>query len=229
MIGEPVQGAGGVVVPPAEYWNAITPILKKNNILLIADEVICGFGRTGKMFGAQTYGFEPDLASFAKGVTSGYIPLGGVAVSDAIFDVMAEPDRMFMHGFTYSGHPVACAVGLRNIQIIEDEDLPTNAGKQGAYLLSQLQANLGDHPNAGNIRGKGLMLMVELVADRGTKAKFDPALNYGPALQAATRKRGLIVRASNDGIAIAPPLIISQAEADTVATVITEAVHEVLG
>ncbi len=229
MIGEPVQGAGGVVVPPAKYWDAITPILKKHNILLIADEVICGFGRTGTMFGAETYNFQPDLASFAKGVTSGYIPLGGVAVSDEIFDIMAEPDRMFMHGFTYSGHPVGCAVGIRNIQIIEDEDLPANAGTQGAYLLDQLKANLGDHPNVGNIRGKGLMLMVELVADRATKAKFDPALNRGPQLQGATRKRGLIVRASNDGIAIAPPLIITKDECDTVAGAITEAVHEVLG
>jgi len=229
MIAEPVQGAGGVVVPPTRYWDAITPILKQNNILLIADEVICGFGRTGSMFGAQTYNFQPDMATFAKGVTSGYIPLGGVALSDGVFDVMAEPDRMFMHGFTYSGHPVACAVGLRNIQIIEDENLSANAGTQGAYLLGQLQANLGNHANAGNIRGKGLMLMVELVADRATKAKFDPALNNGPKLQAATRKRGLIIRASNDGIAIAPPLTITQSEADTVATIITEAVHEVLG
>src|SRR3954452_5659453 len=146
MIGEPVQGAGGVVVPPDAYWNEVTPVLKKNNILLIADEVICGFGRTGKMFGADTYNYEPDLASFAKGVTSGYIPLGGVAVSDEIFDVMSDPDRMFMHGFTYSGHPVACAVGLRNIQIIEEENLPANAARSGSYLLGELKHRLEDRP-----------------------------------------------------------------------------------
>jgi len=175
MIGEPVQGAGGVVVPPDGYWKAVLPVLKKNNILLIADEVICGFGRTGTMFGETTYGFEPDLASFAKGVTSGYIPLGGVAVSDEIFDVMSAPDRMFMHGFTYSGHPVACAVGLRNLQIIEDENLPENAGKMGAYLLSELHRKLDSHPHVGNVRGKGCMLFTEVVADKGTKAKYDPA------------------------------------------------------
>lgn len=229
MIGEPVQGAGGVVVPPARYWHAITPILKKHNILLIADEVICGFGRTGSMFGMQTYGFEPDIASFAKGVTSGYIPLGGVALSDEIFNTMAEPDRMFMHGFTYSGHPVACAVGLRNIQIIEDENLAGNAGTMGDYLLSELQRLVGGHDHIGNVRGKGLMFMVEFTADRATKEKFDPTLNIGGKMQDATRKRGLIVRASNDGIAIAPPLIITKEQCDTVAGVIAESIAEVLG
>ena len=229
MIGEPVQGAGGVVVPPDSYWQAIAPVLKKHEILLIADEVICGFGRTGAMFGMETYGFQPDIASFAKGVTSGYIPLGGVAVSDEIFDVMAEPDRMFMHGFTYSGHPVACAVGLRNIQIIEDEKLAENAGAMGAYLLGELARLVGDHPNVGNVRGKGLMLFVEPVTDRGTKQKFDPAQDIGGKLQAATRKRGLIVRCTNDGIAMAPPLIVTKEQCDTIAAAVAESVEEVLG
>jgi adenosylmethionine-8-amino-7-oxononanoate aminotransferase len=184
MIGEPVQGAGGVVVPPDGYWTAVKPILEKHDILLIADEVICGFGRTGSMFGEQTYGFEADLASFAKGVTSGYIPLGGVAVSDEIFDVMSAPDRMFMHGFTYSGHPVGCAVGLRNIQIIEEENLAGNAAAMG---------------------------------------------DVGGRVQAATRKRGLILRATNDGVAIAPPLIINQSQCDQIAGGIADALEEVLG
>ena len=229
FIGEPVQGAGGVVVPPASYWQAIAPVLKKHNILLIADEVICGFGRTGSMFGMQTYNFQPDIASFAKGVTSGYIPLGGVAVSDEIYDVMSEPDRMFMHGFTYSGHPVACAVGLRNVQIIEDENLPANAGAMGDYLLGELKRLVGDHPYVGNVRGKGLMLFVEPVADKGTKAKFDPAKDIGGKLQAATRKRGLIVRCTNDGIAMAPPLIVTREQCDTIAAAVAESVTEVLG
>lgn len=229
MIGEPVQGAGGVVPPPAGYWDAVTAVLKKHNILLIADEVICGFGRTGKMFGAETYNFEPDLAAFAKGVTSGYIPLGGVAVSDEIFDVLSTPDRMFMHGFTYAGHPVACAVGLRNIQIIEEENLPANAAHIGDYLLAALHDRLDDHPNVGNIRGKGLMTIVEVVADRTTKAKFDPALNTGPKLTNATRHRGLIVRPSNDGISIAPPLILNESQADEIAGTIAESITEVLG
>jgi adenosylmethionine-8-amino-7-oxononanoate aminotransferase len=229
FIGEPVQGAGGVIVPPAKYWAAIAPILKQHDILLISDEVICGFGRTGAMFGMETYGFQPDIASFAKGVTSGYIPLGGVALSDEIFATMAEPDRMFMHGFTYSGHPVGCAVALRNLQIIEEERLAANAGAMGDYLLGEMRRLIGDHPNVGEVRGKGLMFMVELAADRGTKEKFDPAQNVGGKLQAATRKRGLIVRCSNDGIAIAPPLIISKEQCDTLAGAIAESINVVLG
>src|SRR5207244_2060329 len=123
--GEPVQGAGGVVVPPDAYWQRIAAVLKQHDILLIADEVITGFGRTGTWFGVQQYGIEPDIVSIAKGITSGYIPLGAVGVSDRIYNQMIQPDQMFMHGFTYAGHPVACAVALRNIRIIEDEDLPT--------------------------------------------------------------------------------------------------------
>jgi adenosylmethionine-8-amino-7-oxononanoate aminotransferase len=229
FIGEPVQGAGGVVIPPDRYWEAIAPVLKQHEILLIADEVICGFGRTGKMFGMETYNFSPDIASFAKGITSGYIPLGGVGVTDEIFDVMAAPDRMFMHGFTYSGHPVACATGLRNIRIIEEENLPANAAASGAFLLDELNRLLGDHPNVGNIRGKGLMAFVEVVADRESKAKFDLAQNVGGKLQGTIRHRGLIVRASNDGIAIAPPLIITREQTSDLAGIIADTVHEVLG
>lgn len=229
FIGEPVQGAGGVVPPPAGYWPAVAAVLKRHDILLIADEVICGFGRTGQMFGMETYQFSPDIASFAKGVTSGYVPLGGVGVTDEIFEVLSAPDRMFMHGFTYAGHPVACAVALRNIQIIEEEQLPANAGAMGDELLAELRRRLGDHPNVGEIRGKGLMLIIELVADRGTKAKFDPALNIGGKVTAGTRQRGLIVRASNDGIAISPPLIITRAQCDEVAAIIAETVREVCG
>src|SRR5215213_1053385 len=186
MIGEPVQGAGGVVVPPQGYWAAIAPVLKKHDILLIFDEVICGFGRTGTMFGMQQYGVTPDVVSFAKGITSGYVPLGGVGVSDEVWDTLSTPDRMFMHGFTYSGHPVACAVALPNIDIIERERLPENAGRGGTYLLNELHDRLDDHPNVGNVRGKGLMLFVELVADKDTKAKLDPALNVGGRLTKAT-------------------------------------------
>jgi adenosylmethionine-8-amino-7-oxononanoate aminotransferase len=228
MIGEPVQGAGGVVVPPENYWRAIAPVLRKHDILLIFDEVITGFGRTGTMFGMLQYGVTPDIVSFAKGITSGYIPLGGVGVTDDIFDTMSAPDRMFMHGFTYSGHPVACAVALPNIRIIEEERLPENAGQGGAYLLDTLSTLL-ERPYVGNVRGKGLMLLVEIVADQATKAKLDPALNAGGRLTAATRQRGLIVRCTNDGIAIAPPLTIQRPELDTVASVIGDALDEVLG
>lgn len=229
MIGEPIQGAGGVVVPPERYWQAIAPVLKKHDILLIFDEVICGFGRTGTMFGMQQYGVTPDIVSFAKGITSGYIPLGGVGVSDAIWDTLSTPDRMFMHGFTYSGHPVACAVALPNIDIIERERLPENAGRAGAYLLGALQERLADHPNLGEVRGKGLMTFVELVADRETKAKIDPGFNLSGRLTKATRERGIIVRPVNDGVAIAPPLTIQKPELDAIVAGIDGAVREVLG
>jgi len=229
MIGEPVQGAGGVVVPPDGYWDAITRVLKKHDILLIADEVICGFGRTGSMFGMTTYGFEPDLVAFAKGITSGYIPMGGVGVSDEIFRVLAEPDRIFMHGFTYAGHPVGAAVALRNIQIIEDEKLPENAGKVGAYILSELHRKLDDAPYVGNIRGKGMMLFVEVVSDKATKAKYDPSFGLAGKLTAATRKRGIMVRGSNDGIAMAPPLILTQEQGDELVGSVVESLAEALG
>jgi 4-aminobutyrate--pyruvate transaminase len=228
MIGEPIQGAGGVVVPPDGYWPAVAEVLKKHNILLIFDEVICGFGRTGTMFGMQQYGVTPDIVSFAKGVTSGYIPLGGVGVSDTIWDALSTPDRMFMHGFTYSGHPVACAVAMPNIDIIERERLPENAGRGGAYLIDALRDQLADSPHLGEVRGKGLMIFVELVADKATKAKFDASANLSGRLTRATRERGIIVRPVNDGIAIAPPLTIQQPELDTIASAIAGAVAEVL-
>lgn len=229
MIGEPVQGAGGVVVPPDRYWTAVEQVLRKHDILLIFDEVICGFGRTGSMFGMQQYGVTPDVVSFAKGVTSGYVPLGGVGVSDEIWDTLSTPDRMFMHGFTYSGHPVACAVALPNIDIIEREQLPQNAAWAGGYLLQAIQDRLQDHPNFGEVRGKGLMTFLELVADRETKAKLDPAFNLSGKLTKATRDRGIIVRPVNDGVAIAPPLTIQQRELDAIVEAIDSAVREVLG
>jgi adenosylmethionine-8-amino-7-oxononanoate aminotransferase len=216
-------------VPPDKYWEAIAPVLRKHNILLIFDEVICGFGRTGTMFGMQQYGVTPDVVSFAKGITSGYIPLGGVGVSDEIWDTLSTPDRMFMHGFTYSGHPVACAVALPNLDIIEREQLPQNAAWAGGYLLQAIADRLQDHPNFGEVRGKGLMLFLELVADRETKAKLDPAFNLSGKLTKATRERGIIVRPVNDGVAIAPPLTIQQPELDAIADALNGAVREVLG
>ena len=227
FIGEPVQGAGGVVVPPDDYWPTIAAILKRHGILLILDEVITGFGRTGTLFGLQQYGLKPDIVSFAKGITSGYVPLGGVGVTDEVFDVLASVDRMFMHGFTYSGHPVACAVALRNLQIIEEERLPDNAREAGAYLLAGLRSLL-DRPYVGDVRGKGLMLMVEVVADKQTKAKFEPAFQLGPKLEQATRARGLIVRCTPDGIAIAPPLTITREECDFLLETVAGALEDVL-
>lgn len=226
FIGEPTQGAGGVCPAPNGYWSMVQRVLKKHDILLIADEVITGFGRSGQMFGHQTYGFAPDLICVAKGITSGYIPLGAVGISDEIVAVLQAPDRMFMHGFTYSGHPVACAVALENITIIENERLPENALAMGDKLLHDMKAAVGDHPHVGDIRARGLMMLVEVVQDKVLKTAY-PALSIGGKLQAATRARGLIVRCGDNGVAIAPPLTISRSEVEEIVSVVKDAVFEV--
>ncbi len=224
FLGEPTQGAGGVCPAPDGYWQMIRRVCDKHQILLIADEVITGFGRSGKMFGIETYNFIPDILCLAKGITSGYIPLGAVGVTEAIYSEMIKPDRMFMHGFTYSGHPVACAVALENIKILETEALPENARVRGLELLEQMQSVL-THPNVGDVRAKGLMMLVEVVQDKTTKAAYPP-LSIGGKLQAATRKRGLIVRCGDNGIAIAPPLTISKAEISEIVGIVTESLDE---
>jgi 4-aminobutyrate---pyruvate transaminase len=228
FIGEPVQGAGGVVPPVAGYWNAIMPVLKRHGILMISDEVITGFGRTGHMFGHQTYNFVPDIVAMAKGITSGYIPLGAVGISDEINSVLLEPDRMFMHGFTYSGHPVACAVAIENIKLIESENLPANAAARGEQLLAGMKTLLA-HANVGNVRGKGLMVLLEVIEDKTSKKSFDASASIGGKLQAATRKRGLIARCNDTGIAFAPPLVVSAPEIDEILEITRAALHEVLG
>ena len=228
MIGEPIQGAGGVVVPPEKYWTAIKEVLDRHDILLIADEVITGFGRTGMMFGVEPYRVQPDIVSLAKGVTSGYIPLGAVGVSDAIYEQMLEPDAMFMHGFTYSGHPVACAVGLANIEILEKENLAANAARMGDYMLAKLQ-ELAPHQNVGEVRGKGLMLTLEVVKDKDSKERFAPADGVGARLTAETRKRGIISFTSDTGIMLSPPLTITEGDADQIVEAVRGALVEVFG
>jgi 4-aminobutyrate---pyruvate transaminase len=173
----------------------------------------------------QTYDFQPDLVSVAKGITSGYIPLGAVGVSDAIFAELVKPDRMFMHGFTYSGHPVACAVALENIRILEDERLADNARVMGEKLLTDMKVALSSHTHVGDIRARGLMMLVEVVQDKGTKAPYPP-LSIGGKLQAATRARGLIVRCGDNGVAIAPPLTVSSAQIDEIVNAVSESVRE---
>jgi adenosylmethionine-8-amino-7-oxononanoate aminotransferase len=225
FMGEPSQGAGGVCPAPNGYWQMVRRVCDKHGILLIADEVITGFGRSGRMFGMQTYDFQPDIVSVAKGITSGYIPLGAVGVSDAIYEELVKPDRMFMHGFTYSGHPVACAVALENINILENENLPENARVMGDKLLTDMRAALANHPHVGDIRAKGLMMLVEVVQDKATKAPYPP-LSIGGKLQAATRARGLIVRCGDNGVAIAPPLTISSAQIDEIVNAVSQSVLE---
>lgn len=228
FIGEPVQGAGGVVPPPEGYWQAISAILKKHDILLIADEVITGFGRTGQMFAQQTYDFQADITSFAKGITSGYVPLGGIGVTAEIYERISAPDRMFMHGFTYSGHPVACAVGIANIGIIEREKLWENAAQRGEQLIKRLQ-ELESHPNVGNVRGKGLMALIEVVEDKASKKTFDGSRGVGGKLMQISRNKGLIVRCNDTGFAMAPPLVITEAEVDEMVNIMGETLDEVLG
>src|SRR5580704_16094800 len=213
VIAEPVMGAGGVIVPPPSYFPRLREICDRHDVLLIADEVITGFGRTGKWFALGHWGVEPDLVSFAKGVTSGYLPLGGVIVSKRVHDALlaAPMDCRFMHAATYSGHPVCCAVGLRNVEIIENEGLVERAAIMGKRLMTSLNEHLSDLPVVGEIRGLGMMAGIELVTDRATKA---PALGLAPKIGREAIARGLLVRpragsadpAFGDTICLSPPL-----------------------
>jgi putrescine aminotransferase len=214
FIGEPVQGAGGVIVPPDSYWPEIQRICDRYGVLLVSDEVICGFGRTGHWFGCETFGFKPDLMTFAKGVTSGYVPLGGVMVGDRIANVLIEQGGEFNHGYTYSGHPVACAVALANIRVLQRERIVERVhGDTGPYLAEQF-ATLMDHPLVGEVQTCGLMGAVQLVKDKATLATFDPALGIGMVCRGHCFGNGLIMRAVGDRMIVAPPLVITRAQID---------------
>lgn len=226
FIAEPVQGAGGVIVPPDDYFPHVREICDEYNVLLIADEVITGFGRTGDWFALYRWGIEPDIMTFAKGITSGYLPLGGMQLSDEIRDVIlsAPPNQRWMHAYTYSGHATCCAVALRNLDILEKEDLIAQAAQMGERLLAGLQT-LMDFPSVGNVRGLGLMAAVEFVADRQTKA---PA-GIGDKIQQACLERGLFTRTKGDSLLLAPPLVISAAEVDLVVAIVREAIEATTG
>jgi len=214
FIGEPVQGAGGVIVPPDTYWPEIQRICDKYGVLLVSDEVICGFGRTGHWFGCERFGFKPDLMTFAKGVTSGYIPLGGVMVGERVAKVLIEQGGEFNHGYTYSGHPVACAVALANIRLLQrDRVVETVHGDTGPYLAAQF-ATLTDHPLVGEVQTCGLMGAVQLVKDKATGALFDTALEVGMVCRGHCFGNGLIMRAVGDRMIVAPPLVITRAQID---------------
>lgn len=226
FIAEPVQGAGGVIVPPDDYFPLIRQICDKYNVLFIADEVITGFGRTGEWFALNRYGIQPDIMSFAKGITSGYLPLGGIQISDEIKDVIesAPEGEYWMHAYTYSGHPTCCAVGLKNLEILERENLVQRAADMGKRLLTGLEA-LSEFECVGNVRGSGLMSAVEFVADRETKA---PA-NIGGKVLKACLDRGLFTRIKGDILEFSPPLIISEDEVDKILEIVREAIVEVTG
>jgi putrescine aminotransferase len=220
FIGEPVQGAGGVIVPPDSYWPEVQRICDKYGVLLVSDEVICGFGRTGRWFGCETMGMRPDLMSFAKGVTSGYVPLGGVMVGERIARVLIERGGEFTHGYTYSGHPVACAVALANIGLIRSLGLVEHVhGDVGPYL-AQAYASLADHPLVGEAQTCGLMGALLLVKDKATPTAFPESLEIGMVCRNHCFREGLVMRAVGDRMIVAPPLVITRAQLDEMVALI---------
>ena len=229
FIAEPVQGAGGVIVPPDDYFERVRAICTKYDVLLIADEVITGFGRTGRWFGLERYGVEPDIIQFAKGITSGYIPLGGIGVSDRVGEAInsVPPSRRWMHAFTYSGHPTCCAVALKNIEILEREALIDRAATSGARMLEELRT-LESLDGVGNVRGLGMMAAVEVVADKATKQQFPAEIGMAQKLTDALLDRGLYTRVAMDCICVAPPLVTTDAQIDRIVRIIGETVSAVV-
>jgi L-2,4-diaminobutyrate transaminase len=228
---EAVMGAGGLIPPPEGYFEEITPILKKHDILFVADEVVSGFGRLGTYWGSQSYGYEPDLITSAKGVTSGYFPMSAVLISPKVWDVLeANADKVgvFGHGYTYSAHPVGAAAALTVLKLIDELKVVENVADVGPYMLQALRDRLGQHPHVGDIRGKGLMLGIELMKDRETKEIFPMANRTGRQVLKASAERGLITRALGDTLVFAPPLILKRAEADEIVDKFALAVNDVL-
>ena len=234
FVGEPVLGTGGIVPPPAGYWEAIQKVLRRYDVLLIADEVVTGFGRLGSMFGSDHYGIDPDIITIAKGLTSAYAPLSGSIVHDRIWPTLMEgTDELgpLGHSWTYSAHPLCAAAGVANLALIDELELVTNAREVGRYFNAQLRAALGAHRHVGEVRGEGLLAAVELVEDRDERRFFEPSRKIGPAVVAAMLRRGVIARAMPEGdiIGMAPPLCLTEVEADTIVAAARDAVHEVLG
>ena len=241
FIAEPIHGGGGVIYPDDDYLPRVREVCTRHDVLYISDEVITGFCRTGRWFALSHWNVKPDILSFAKGVTSGYLPLGGIMVTKAIKDAMdnVKPEDRWMHAYTYSGHPTCCAVALKNLEIMERERLADNAAKMGTRLHEGLKAAFGDHPNVGDVRGgKGLLAAVELVEDRGTRANFGSDRKVAPRLFAEMVKRGLVTRvratagahpANGDVIMFAPPLVVTGEEIDRIVGVARDAVKAVLG
>jgi putrescine aminotransferase len=215
FVAEPVQGAGGVIVPPATYWPEIDRICKKYDILLVCDEVICGFGRTGNWFGCQTYGVQPDLISMAKGMSSGYLPISAVAIGDRVANAFIDHSDDFNHGYTYSGHPVCAAVALANIQLMKKENIIEYVNQDiGPYFQKKLQDTLANHPLTGHIEGVGLVAGIALIRDKATKQGFPAGIDVGLICRDHCFENGLIMRATGSRMILSPPLIISRAEVD---------------
>ena len=218
FIGEPIQGAGGVIIPPDSYWPEIQRICRENDILLIADEVICGFGRTGNWFGSETFGIEPDIMTIAKGMTSGYLPMGGSVIRESVAQTFADHGGEFNHGYTYNGHPASAAVALENIRILEEEDIVGKVSRDTAPYLAQKWSQIGDHPLIGEVRIRGMMGALELSADPANRAAFKGASGaVGYMCREHCLNTGLVMRAVGDTMIISPPLCITTDEIDLLA------------
>ncbi|MHC8363042.1 aminotransferase [Pseudomonas sp. LS2P72] len=229
FISEPIMGAGGVIVPPPGYFGAVQALLARHDILMLADEIICGFGRTGQWFGHQTMGFAPDMMACAKSLSAGYQPISCTVVSGPVYQVLEEQSQQlngFGHGFTYSGHPVAAAVALETLSIYQELDIPARTRQLGEVLHSEL-ASLLDHPLVGEIRGIGLVAGLELVADKASRRSFAAQVAIGAQVELAARKHGLIVRNMGDSIALAPPFIIEPEQIRELVGRLTDALNDV--
>ena len=207
FIAEPVQGAGGVIIPPDSYWPEVQRICDERDILLIADEVICGFGRTGEWWGSQTYGMKPHLMTFAKAVTNGYMPLGGVLISDQIAEVMLAGGGEFAHGLTYSGHPASCAAGLATLEILNSQKIIERAASELAPYFQEKLAGFADHAIVGQVRGRGCFAAVELVKDKESRERLAPDSEAAVFCRDTANDLGLMVRQTGDAMIMAPPLI----------------------
>ncbi|RLA28176.1 MAG: aspartate aminotransferase family protein [Gammaproteobacteria bacterium] len=214
FVAEPIQGAGGVIIPPDTYWPEIQRICDDYGILLVTDEVICGFGRLGEWFGADYYGVKPDLMTFAKGVTSGYLPLGGVMVGDRVSDVLIDKGGEFYHGYTYSGHPASCAVAIENIHIMQREKLIERVRDDIGPYLQEKWHTLAEHPIVGETRMVGLMGALELVENKETLERFDEDIGAGTICRDHLVNNGLVMRAVGESVVTAPPLVLTHEEAD---------------
>ena len=213
FIGEPIQGAGGVIIPPDSYWPRVQEICKQYDILLVVDEVICGFGRTGEWFGSDTYNIKPDIITMAKGISSGYIPLSGIMVGDRVTETLVDEGGEFYHGYTYSGHPVACAVAIENIKIIREENLIENSRKTSFYLKERMN-EIADHPLVGEVRMKSFIGAVELVKDKDKREMFEETGVVGGICRDYCIENGLVMRAVRDGMIFCPPLIFNNNHID---------------
>jgi putrescine aminotransferase len=226
FFGEPIQGAGGVIMPPETYWPKVADVCRKHDVLLVADEVITGFGRTGDMFASQGYGIQPDLMTLAKGVTSGYVPLGAAMVGDRVARRLIDDGGEFFHGFTYSGHPTACAVGRANLQLMRDERLVERVRDDIGPYFAQALERLSDHPLVGEVRTRGLLGAVEICRDPASRARFQPEGTAGRTCRDACLTHGAVVRAVRDTMVLSPAYVVTRDQVDQIVAILRRALDD---